>query len=82
MHERKYKIKEGRLVKRDSEVPIPEDEPLFILRAKDRKALSAMVAYNMICDNLTHKESVTNSINDFRDFQEKHPERMAEPTSP
>jgi len=80
MHERKYKIKDGKLVKRDTEVPIPEDEPLFIFRAKDRKALAALVAYNIICDKIEQRESVSKSINDFREFQEKHPEVMAEPT--
>ena len=79
MHERKYTIKDGRLVKRDNQIPIPDDEPLFIFRAKDRKALAALVAYNMILDNLDQKESVTKSINDFREFQEKHPEKMGEP---
>ncbi len=80
MHERKYKIKDGQLVKRIGEKPIPDDEPLFILRAKDRKALSTLVAYNMILDNLEQKREVTKSINDFRVFQEQNPEKMAEPT--
>lgn len=79
MNERKYKIKDGILVKRDKEIPVPDDEPLFIFRAKDRKALAALVAYNMILDNLDQKQSVMESINDFRRFQEKYPERMAEP---
>jgi len=80
MHERKYKIMDGRLVKRDNEVPISDDEPLFIFRAKDRKALAALVAYNMILDNLEQKAEVTKSINDFRRFQEQYPEKMREPT--
>lgn len=80
MHERKYKIKDGQLVKRIGEKPIPDNEPLFILRAKDRKALSTLVAYNMILDNLEQKAEVTKSINDFREFQEKNPEKMQEPT--
>lgn len=80
MHERKYKIKDGRLVKRSNEVPIPDDEPLFIFRAKDRKALAALVAYNSILDNLEQKAAVTETINDFRDFQERNPEKMSEPT--
>ena len=79
MHERKYKILDGRIVKRSNERPIPEDEPIFIFRAKDRKALAALMAYNMILDNLDQKESVMKSINDFRDFSEKHPELMSEP---
>jgi len=80
MFERKYEIKDGRLVKRDNQVPVPEDEPLFIFRAKDRKALAVLVAYNSILDNLDQKEMVTKSINDFREFQEKNPEKMGEPT--
>ncbi len=53
---------------------------MFIFRAKDRKALAALVAYNGILDNLDQKAEVTKSINDFRRFQEEHPEKMAEPT--
>lgn len=80
MHERKYKILDGHLVKRIGEIPVPVDEPLFILRAKDRKALPALLAYNMILDNLDQKFEVTKSINDFREFQEKNPEKMGEPS--
>jgi hypothetical protein len=83
MFERKYKIKIvdgiGRIVKKENEVPIPEDEPLFIFRAKDRKALCALVAYNMVLDNLDQKAVVTACINDFRLFQEMHPGLMGEP---
>ena len=80
MHERKYKIMDGRIVKKSNEVPIPDSEPLFVLRAKDRKALPALLAYLMILDNLDQKAEVTKSINDFRRFQEEHPERMGEPS--
>ncbi len=80
MYERKYTIKDNKLVKKSNLVPVPEDEPLFIFRAKDRKALAALVAYNGILDNLDQKAEVTKSINDFRRFQEEHPEKMAEPT--
>lgn len=81
MHERKYTIENNKIVKRSTGVPVPEDEPLFIFRAQDRKALAALVAYSMVVDNLEHRESVTKSINDFRDFQEKNPEKMKEPNS-
>ena len=79
MHERKYKIKDNRIVKRSNNVPIPDDEPLFIFRAKDRKALSSLVAYCMILDNLEQKASVKQSIDDFRAYQERYPEKMGEP---
>ena len=80
MYERKYEVNsKGQIVKRDNKVPIPDDEPIFIIRGKDRKALPTLVAYNAILDYLDQKESVTKSIEDFRTFQEQHPERMAEP---
>lgn len=77
--ERKYKILNDRLVKRDNEAPIPEDEPLFIFRAKDRKAMAALCCYNMILDNLEQKAAVTTTINDFRQYQEDNPDLMGEP---
>lgn len=79
MKERKYKIKDGQIVKRDGEQPIPDGEPLFIFRAQDRKALPALLAYHMICDNLDQMAEVKKVIDDFRDFQEKNPEKMGEP---
>ncbi len=79
MFERKYKILDGKLVKRSNEAPIPVDEPLFIFRAKDIKALPVLVAYSVILNHLDQKESVTKSINDFRAFAKKNPELMGEP---
>ncbi len=79
MHERKYAIKDNKLVKRQTEVPVPEDEPLFILRAKDRKALPALSFYCGILDNIDQREAVSKSIEDFRAFQENNPEKMGEP---
>jgi len=81
MHERKYKIRDGKLVDRVTEKPIPDNEPLFIFRAQDRKALPALCAYLMILDNLNHKANVNKSIKDFCEFQEKNPQLMKEPDS-
>ena len=80
MFERKYTIKDGKIVKRSNEVPIPEDEPLFFFRAKDCKALAALVAYSLILNSLEQKEEVMKSINDFRKFAAKNPDKMVEPT--
>lgn len=80
MFERKYKILDGRIVKKSNEKPIPDDEPIFIFRAKDRKALAALVAYSMILDTLEQKEAVTKCVEDFRKFQLNNPELMQEPT--
>jgi len=79
LHDRKYEIKENGLVKRMTGVPVPNDVPLFILLATDIKALPVLVAYNMIINNLDHKVEVNKTIDDFRKFQENHPERVLEP---
>lgn len=80
MHERKYEIKNNQLVKRSDGALVPENEPLFIFRAKDRKALAALLAYNMILDHLPQKAAVTKSIEDFRKFALNNPDKMSEPT--
>lgn len=83
MRERKYKIEGGCLVNRSTNIPVPDDEPVFIFRAKDRKALAILVAYQAICDDLEQRAQVANpdvSGEDFRLFQMNHPELMKEPT--
>jgi len=79
MRERKYKIKDGQIVKRSDGTPIPEDEPIFIFRAKDRKALAALVGYSLVLDHPDQRASVQKSINDFREFLERNPESVKEP---
>lgn len=80
INDRKYKIENNRLVKRDTGKPIPEGMPLFILLAQDRKALAALTAYMMVLDTLEMREAVKAAVDDFRAFQEKYPEKMGEPT--
>jgi len=79
MFERKYKIEGGQLVKKDTGVPILDDEPVFIFRAQDRKALPALMSYCAILDTLEQRQAVMECINDFRQFQAKCPDRMKEP---
>jgi len=79
MIERKYKIENDRLVRRDNGVPIPDDEPLFILRAQDVKALPILIAYKIICRDINHVAGIVKAINDFTNFRDNHPERMKEP---
>lgn len=81
--ERKYRIDveggEGRLVNRNSSKPIPEDEPLFVLRAQDINSLPTLMAYLVLCEDLTHCAEVTKCIKDFQNFANQHPERMKHP---
>lgn len=79
MNERKYRIEGHQLLKKDSSVPIPDDEPVFILRAKDRHSLTAIYGYAMLCQNLQHRKEVMKSVEDFRQFQDQFPDKIKEP---
>jgi hypothetical protein len=73
---------DGRIVNRASGNPIPDDEPVFILRAKDANAIKALRSYHMNCHNFAHRKIVAGRIADFERFAAEHPERMKEPDSP
>jgi hypothetical protein len=83
MQEQKYRIDvldgTGRLVNKQTGVPIPDDEPVFIFRAKDKYALAILVGYQIVCANLEHKALINKSIQAFRDFANANPELMKEP---
>lgn len=83
--EPKYEIKEvdgqQRLVNRQSGVPIPEDEPLFILRARDVYAALIIQEYAQKCCNGPHKNAVAIRAEQFQNWAMEHPDRMKEPDS-
>lgn len=82
--EPKYNAEAGQLVNRASGKPIPSDEPVFILRAKDRNAVQAIMHYRSLClGNPEHYQAVDARVGDFLEFAANHPERMKYPdTSP
>ena len=61
---------------------IHEDEPLFLLRARDVHALQALRQYlhdvRMDCNDL-HVEGTLKAIGKFEKFKHDNPERMKEP---
>jgi hypothetical protein len=64
------------------ESTFPEDEPLFVLRAKDRRALGAVRFYythqsNYVTDK--HLQGIERAIKAFDEFRNQHPERLKEP---
>jgi len=71
------------IVKTANGTPIPEDEPLFLLRAKDRLAVDALLSYREICrrDGCTDYQlnGVTDIIEAFQRFAAEHPDRMKQP---
>lgn len=74
----KFEFKEGQLVSRDSG-PVPKDEPVFILRARDSRAVAAMAYYQSICRDADHQAAVGKRIEDFERFERENPDRMKEP---
>lgn len=77
--EPKYKIVDGKLFNRQSDEQIPDDEPVFILRARDRHALALLHYYHSrVLDNV-HARAVHLRIGHFQAFVAAHPERMKEP---
>ncbi|MDP3351848.1 MAG: KTSC domain-containing protein [Hydrogenophaga sp.] len=74
--------KDGRLVNRASGKPIPDDEPVFVLRAQDIYAVHALVAYLVRLDDIDDDQqiaAVEARLKAFEDFAAAHPERMKQP---
>jgi hypothetical protein len=74
--------KHGRLVNRDTGTAIPDDEPVFVFRAQDRKALQALRVYALSVEQPDHAAVVARRVADFEAFAMNHPDRMKEPDSP
>lgn len=80
--EPKYTVgtRDGRIVNRATGKPIPDDEPVFILRAKDVHAKAALEAYlEAVFNDVEHSDAVHDRINAFDAFATAHPERMKAP---
>lgn len=81
----KYSTDGTKIVKTATGEEIPADEPLFLIRAKDRLAVTALEDYLDLCrsDNCTtwQLKAMEFIIEDFRRFCDQHPERMKQPGS-
>ena len=82
--DKKYSIRDGRIVNSSTLEPIPENEPVMLFRAKDIYALDhAILPYLEKIDSLEGNKShslVVSLIADrFRKFQENNPESMKVP---
>ncbi len=64
---------DGRIVNRDCDTPIPDDEPIFLLRAKDRLAIRALTAYFSAIEDPEHARAVAARLEDFKRFARDHP---------
>ena len=84
--EPKYKIENGRLVNRQSNEPIPDDEPVFILRARDIHAVDVLERYLSLVAtargphlDVEHYRAVKIRQAQFQLWAAKHPDRMKFP---
>lgn len=80
----KFHIAGGRIVKTSNGEPIPLDEPVFIMRARDALAVCALKHYRQlsvqdVCTDY-HFEKLDGSIARFEQFAREHPERMKQPS--
>ncbi len=77
--EPKYGIEGGRLVNRQSGAVIPEDEPVFILRARDKHAAQVLIAYSQLVQIPEHREAARLRAAQFSNWAAIHHARMREP---
>ena len=80
----KFELRDDQIVKKSNGEPIPDDEPVFILRARDRLALRLLCEYRAMSErdgcNDYHFGILDKTIARFADFRVQHPERMKQPS--
>lgn len=79
MQDPKYEFLAGAVRNRHTGEIIPEDEPVFLFRARDARAAKALYRYYEDLPPGEHELAVLGRYEDFRQFAENHPERMKEP---
>ena len=78
--EPKYNVNAAKqLYNRETGNIIPEDEPVFILRARDIHAVATLRYYYSCCIVEGHKDTVIDRIASFNLFAQENPDRMREP---
>lgn len=77
--EPKYDAIDGKIVNRATGEAIPDDEPVFILRAKDIRAVGLLQRYLQYCTDPGHRCAIHNRIADFQRFAREQYARMKEP---
>lgn len=71
-----------RIVKTSNGDAIPDDEPLFLLRARDNLALPLLCYFQTLCAGCCTDYQIkanAEAIAEFARFRDEHPERMKQP---
>lgn len=79
--ERKYDIVGGFIVNRATGKPIPDDEPIMIIRAKDIFAVETLKYYKGRSFDQLHRKVIEGRIEDFMIWQSNNPDAMKVPDS-
>jgi hypothetical protein len=77
--EPKYDVRDGSIINRATGEAIPDDEPVFIFRAKDIRAVGILKRYQQGCTDPAHREAISQRIADFEEFARTQYGRMKEP---
>jgi len=81
MNNRKFTIEDNKLKLIALKITIPEDEPVFILRARDNKALSTIrVHQSTFAPTSEHWKVVQTVIDDFTAFRQGNSVLMGAPS--
>lgn len=83
MNNRVFFIHKGEdvLVSIKTNEDVPEDEPVFILRARDRKAPSTIRVYQSTTRPASKEWKTLEAVlDDFRKFREENPGLMGDPS--
>ncbi|MNU19496.1 hypothetical protein D3C71_77240 [compost metagenome] len=78
----KYSIRNNRLINAERNEDIPMDEPVFLMRARDKLAHHSILDYAERCERMAgrpHVLAVLTRANEFAAFANDHPDRMKYP---
>ena len=59
--------------------PVPDDEPVFIIRAKDVISVAVLEFYRGMCSDTNHADVVDGRVEQFRDWQQSNPDLVKIP---
>lgn len=79
LNESKYEIPSA--ISRRTSQPIPQGEPVFLIRAKDKHAVDVLGIYMSLCQEVEHRQAVNDVIRKFVSWQHINDVKVCEPSS-